>query len=143
MSVIMRNDIEVGGTDDGIITKVGTDTLDTTAQDLSGAVNELNSSITNLATIESAQSSTIAVGGTYQIPSNILNHKLVLVEARRQGYGGAMLFKKDNLLLMDNGFSIRATANTFYTFKCSSTGLITLVDKSSLNEPYIFVHGLF
>ena len=45
MSVIMRNDIEVGGTDDGIIAKVGTDTLDTTAQDLSGAVNELNSNL--------------------------------------------------------------------------------------------------
>ena len=103
-----------------------------------------NSSLTNLATIESARSSAVVtVNGTYQIPSNILNHKLVLVEARRQGYGGAMLFEKDNLLLMDNGFSIRATANTYYTFKCSATGLITLVDKSTLNEPFIFVHGLF
>ena len=45
MSVIMRNDIEVGGTDDSIIAKVGTDALDTVAQDLSGAVNELNSNL--------------------------------------------------------------------------------------------------
>lgn len=44
MSVIMRNDIEVGGTDDDVIAKVGTDQLTTQADDLSGAVNELNSS---------------------------------------------------------------------------------------------------
>jgi hypothetical protein len=44
----MRNDIEVGGTDDGIIAKVGTDALDTTAQDLSGAVNEHEEDISQL-----------------------------------------------------------------------------------------------
>lgn len=47
MSVIMRNDIEVGGTDDDVIAKVGTDQLTTQADDLSGAVNELNSSLSN------------------------------------------------------------------------------------------------
>lgn len=46
MSVIMRNDIEVGGTDDDVIAKVGTAELTTQADDLSAAVNELNSSMT-------------------------------------------------------------------------------------------------
>ena len=45
MSVIMRNDIEVGGTDDDMMAKVGTAQLTTTSKDLSGAVNELNSSL--------------------------------------------------------------------------------------------------
>lgn len=48
MSVIMRNDIEVGGTDDDVIAKVGTVELTTQADDLSAAVNELNSSLSNL-----------------------------------------------------------------------------------------------
>lgn len=47
MSVILRNDIEVGGTDDDVIAKVGTAELTTQADDLSAAVNELNSSLTN------------------------------------------------------------------------------------------------
>lgn len=47
MSVIMRNDIEVGGTDDDVIAKVGTAELTTQADDLSAAVNELNSSLSN------------------------------------------------------------------------------------------------
>lgn len=76
MSVIMRNDIEVGGTDDGIIAKVGTDTLDTTAQDLSGAVNEheediseLNSSLSQRAFVGSSKSISVTVpsGGTVNI----------------------------------------------------------------------------
>ena len=55
-----------------------------------------------------------------------------------------MLFEKNNLLLIDNGFSIRVTANDYYTFKCSPTGLITLVAKSSgVSDVFIFVHGLF
>lgn len=45
MSVILRNDIEVGGTDDDMMAKVGTAQLTTTSKDLSGAVNELNSSL--------------------------------------------------------------------------------------------------
>ena len=47
MSVILRNDIEVGGTDDDMMAKVGTAQLTTTSKDLSGAVNELNSSLAN------------------------------------------------------------------------------------------------
>ena len=69
---------------------------------------------------------------------------MILFEARRQGYGGAMLFERNNLLLIDNGFSIRVSANAYYVFKCSITGLITLTDKSGgLSDVFIFIHGLF
>jgi hypothetical protein len=63
----MRNDIEVGGTDDGIIAKVGTDTLDTTAQDLSGAINEHEEDISQLnssLTITSVSVNTEKIKGT-------------------------------------------------------------------------------
>lgn len=47
MSVIMRNGQEYGGFDDELSYKVGTARLDTESDNLSEAVNELNSSLTN------------------------------------------------------------------------------------------------
>lgn len=55
--------------------KVGTDTLDTTAQDLSGAVNELNSSLTNLfktATISKASSNSNYISTGISAVDNIV-----------------------------------------------------------------------
>lgn len=45
----------------GIIDKVGTDTLDTTAQDLSGAVNELNSNLNSKVTLKEFHSTTVTL----------------------------------------------------------------------------------
>jgi hypothetical protein len=89
----MRNDIEVGGTDDGIIAKVGTDTLDTTAQDLSGAVNEheedisqLNSSLTNKVKTWYTYNQTGDTGSnTFNLPTGWNNAKIVCITLRRWG----------------------------------------------------------
>ena len=44
MGILMQNDSLVGGIDSSLVNKIGTATLDTVAQDLSGAVNELKAS---------------------------------------------------------------------------------------------------
>lgn len=88
MSVIMRNDIEVGGTDDDVIAKVGTAELTTQADDLSAAVNELNSSLTNKAdkaVIETAPS-TVSNGSSVTIPTSCRNAKVVVLYFYRYGF---------------------------------------------------------
>lgn len=46
--IILNGTTYAAGLDQKTFDKIGTDTLDTDAQDLSGAVNELNSSLNNL-----------------------------------------------------------------------------------------------
>ncbi len=46
--IILNGTTYAAGLDQKTFDKIGTDTLDTDAQDLSGAVNELNTSLTNM-----------------------------------------------------------------------------------------------
>lgn len=93
--------------------------------------------------IDSANSpNAVSVNGTYQIPANVLNHTFIIVACRRGGYGNSIMFKKDELLTFDNGFTFLGTGGGYYTLKCSNTGLLTVTNISNLSEPYILVTGL-
>ena len=50
MGVFTQYETDIGGIDSGIVNKIGSDPLSTTSQNLSGAVNELNSNLSNKAT---------------------------------------------------------------------------------------------
>ena len=97
----------------------------------------------DLITIDSANSpNAVGVNGTYQIPSNVLNHTFIIIACRRGGYGNSIMFKKEELLTFDNGFTFLATGGGYYTLKCSNTGLLTVTNISNLSEPYILVTGI-
>jgi hypothetical protein len=50
MGVFVQYESDINGIDSGLVEKIGSDTLTTTSKNLSGAVNELNSSLANKAT---------------------------------------------------------------------------------------------
>lgn len=113
--------------------------LQTTADTIVGAINELNSTLA----IDSANSpNAVSVNGTYQIPANVLNHTFIIIACRRGGYGNSIMFKKEELLTFDNGFTFLGTGGGYYTLKCSNTGLLTVTNITNLSEPYILVTGL-
>ena len=84
----------------------------------------------------------VSVNGTYQIPANVLSHTFIIIACRRGGYGNSIMFKKEELLTFDNGFTFIATGGGYYTLKCSNTGLLTVTNISNLSDPYILVTGL-
>lgn len=97
----------------------------------------------DLISIHSENSPTaISVNGTYQIPANVLSHTFIIIACRRGGYGNSIVFKKDELLTFDNGFTFLGTGGGYYTLKCSNTGLLTVTNISNLSEPYILVTGI-
>ena len=115
------------------------------ADDVQDAITELKSNLTDLATIDMAESSgVVAVNGTYQIPAEVLAHTFIIIGARRQGWGNSVMFLTANLVATDNGFFLPTQSNQGYSLKCSSTGLLTLTAKTSgVNDPFIFVQGVF
>lgn len=97
----------------------------------------------DLISIHSDNSPTaLSVNGTYQIPANVLSHTFIIIACRRGGYGNSIVFKKDELLTFDNGFTFLGTGGGYYTLKCSNTGLLTVTNISNLSEPYILVTGI-
>lgn len=106
MSVIMRNDIQVGGTDDDVIAKVGTAELTTQADDLSAAVNELNSSLTNLSALNfidlntSGAYSDSALFNALKNDDRITPYKFCFYSAQYNGgmrYGFCFLYEGNKL----------------------------------------------
>lgn len=87
-------------------------------------------------------SSAISVNGTYQIPANVLAHTFIVIACRRGGLGNSAMFKTDELLTFDNGFTFLATGGGYCTLKCSNTGLLTVTNIVNMSEPYILVTGL-
>ena len=93
--------------------------------------------------IDSANSTNaVSLNGTYQIPANVLAHNIIIIACRRGGYGNSIIFKKDELLTFDNGFTFLATGGGYYTLKCSNTGLLTVINITNLSDPYILVTGI-
>ena len=137
MSVIMRNDIEVGGTDDGIIAKVGTDTLDTTAQDLSGAVNELKGDmdsalkiVTYTTSVTITAGSNLAVNGSefnISIPSGYTPMGIIQVNTNHNSVNvGRFRFAISGLVLsLHNFYSSDLTTNIDITVLYAKTNLVS------------------
>lgn len=142
VSTLVEECIEITPTD---ITVTEGDTWDGTNASLKDSITQLKSNLTDLATIDFGESSSVvSVNGTYQIPAEVLAHTFIIIGARRQGWGNSVMFLTANLLATDNGFFLPTQSNQGYSLKCSSTGLLTLTAKTSgVNEPFIFVQGIF
>lgn len=126
----------------------GGETWDATHWDattLGAEDREIKQSLSDLATVDTGDSPSILnVNDTFQIPANVWKHNLIIVSARRQGLGNSTVFRKSDLASFDAGFNLMASNTESYRLKCSNTGVLTLISKTSgLNEPFITTTGIF
>jgi hypothetical protein len=115
-----------------------------TATNLTGAANELKSNLTDLSAIDSATTpSVMSVNDTFQIPAYILAHHIIIVSARRQGLGNSACFNLGDLEGYDNGFYLAASSTSGYRLKCSSSGVLTLIEiVGGANNPNLIITGI-
>ena len=98
----------------------------------------------NIPTLHRAESSgAVGVNGTWQIPTAVLNHALVIVSIRRQGLGNSAIFTKDDLFARDNGFMLASSPTQYGILKCDNNGLLTVLTLSNMNDVFIRAIGIF
>jgi len=123
--------------------KVGRQTLDTDAQVLSNAVNELkenidtntndittlNSSLANLVHTQSGSGS-YGVNDTLQISSDILAHNIIVICCGRYGYGNSIVLSASSISagFYTSGIGAYINSSRHVTIKVSTTGLITILE---------------
>ena len=84
------------------------------------------------------------VNDTFQIPSKILNHKIVTITARRAGKVNSVTLTINDLLQSGNTLLIWEESSNYWHFQCSNTGVFKLFAKSSgADEPYVFMDAYF
>ena len=94
--------------------------------------------------VDSAESSGIVgVNGTWQIPTAVLNHTLVIVSIRRQGLGNSAIFSVDDLKARDNGFMLASSPTQYGILKCDSNGVLTVLTLNNMNDVFIRATGIF
>ena len=95
--------------------------------------------------IHSALSSTpIDVDDTYQIPTAVLNHSIIVITFRRYGYGATCIVLKEQILggVYDTRGPIgMVTTSMNWNIAISNSGLITMKAKADSTVPYIEVFG--
>ena len=98
----------------------------------------------DIPTLHRAESSgAVGVNGTWQIPTAVLNHALVIVSIRRQGLGNSAIFTKDDLFARDNGFMLASSPTQYGILKCDNNGLLTVLTLSNMNDVFIRAIGIF
>jgi len=99
---------------------------------------------TAMPTLDSAESSgTVGVNGTWQIPSAVLNHTLVIVSIRRQGLGNSAIFSVDDLKARDVGFMLASSPTQYGILKCDNNGLLTVLTLNNMNDVFVRAIGIF
>jgi len=84
------------------------------------------------------------VNDTFQIPSKILNHRIVTVTARRAGKVSSLTLTVNDLLQSGNTLLMWEESSNYWHFQCSNTGVFKLFAKSSgADEPYVFMDAYF
>lgn len=137
MSVIMRNDIEVGGTDDDMMAKVGTAQLTTTSKDLSGAVNELNSSfaikiVNGFFNLSANNTKTIL----QLINSNIDDRALIIMSQKNGSINASSIYfirHNNNVLLISKG------NNNNTPLIDETTGVVTTNGNTTIIVSYVLI----
>ena len=87
--------------------------------------------------------SPIAIGGTWQIPQEVLAHNVITLYIVRYSNGQSVTFPKD--AMGDTGGSIIVTYNlpgNYWVVSVSGTGLVTIGSGSTASaQPHIFAIG--
>lgn len=106
-------------------------------------LSELKSGLTSLAH-DAITSAPLAVNGTYQIPTAILNHKIVILIFRRYGHIGSTVLLSENIRagVATEGSTIYPFTGVNYTYTINGTGLLKLTAMTGNVEPYIQVVGI-
>ena len=88
---------------------------------------------------------TIAVNGSFQIPSQAMAHGFIFIQARRFGYSSSVILETG--FIKSDGVSIRleAAEGRYWEFHINAeTYVCTLISKgSSTGDPYISIAGIF
>lgn len=107
------------------------------------ALSELKSGLTSLVH-DAISSAPLAVNGTYQIPTAILNHKIVILILRRYGHIGSAVLLSENIRagVATEGSTIYPFTGVNYTYTINGTGLLKLTAMTGNVEPYIQVVGI-
>ena len=90
---------------------------------------------------ESVSSSAIALNGTYQIPSEMLDYDALTISCNRNYYFGSVTISVKAIKSGDvaNGTICVSDLSHYWTFTIDSTGLLTLTSKTGVADPYIRV----
>lgn len=93
--------------------------------------------------VRSADHGPLTLNGTYQIPSEILAKKLILIEFRRFGLGGSVVVPLIALTAgsFTSGIEIAASETCKWTFSISETGLITLKSRIGDADPWVDLYA--
>ena len=110
---------------------------------LTEELTALNNGLASLAH-DAISSAPLAVNGTYQIPTAILNHKIVILILRRYGHIGSSVLLSENIRsgVATEGNTVYPFSGMNYTYTISGTGLLTLTAITGNIEPYIQVVGI-
>ena len=88
----------------------------------------------------------VDVDDTFQIPTAVLNHSMIVITFRRFGYGASCIVSREQILggvYGTRGPIGMVTNNMFWSIAISNTGLITMKAKGDTTVPYIEVFGYF
>lgn len=111
----------------------------------SGSATNTKDYIDSKVAIHSAISSApIDVNDTYQIPTAVLNHSIIVITFRRYAYGATCIVLKEQILggVYDTRGPIgMVTTSMNWSIAISNSGLITMKAKADSTVPYIEVFG--
>ena len=107
-------------------------------------IEALETSVSGLVTETGGGGPISTVGGTYQIPSSVLAHKIIVICFRRYGYFGQAIISKTQMLLSAYGAATRlwGDSQNYWDIKISDSGVITLVAINGTAFPFVDCFGI-
>lgn len=100
--------------------------------------------ISQLTVDSDISASPVDVNGTYQIPTKVLNHNIIVITFRRYGYAATVVATRGGITGGNYGAQFTrasVSGNMYWDSAISSSGLITLTAKGDTTVPYIEVFG--
>lgn len=137
--VISASGVTYSNTSSGLDATTVQGAIDENASEIA----DVKAGLTSLAH-DAITSAPLAVNGTYQIPTTILNHKIVILIFRRYGHIGSTVLLSENIRagVATEGSTIYPFTGVNYTYIINGTGLLTLTAMTGNIEPYVQVVGI-
>ncbi len=118
--------------------------LPISSSDPTNTKDYIDNKATSLITETGGSNPISTVGGTFQIPSSVLAHKMIVICFRRYGYFGQAIISKAQMLLGAYGASTRlwGDSQNYWDIKISDSGVITLVAINGTAFPFVDCFGI-